>query len=69
MDQTVPVVPVHEDLINEPYADVHTDGERFIRVLTPPRPSAGVGELRVVRAVETSRGTEFVLTYTDFVRL
>ena len=69
MDQAVPVVPVHEDLINAPYAETRIEGERFVRVLAPPRPSAGIGTLRIVRAVETAHGTELVLTSADFVRL
>jgi hypothetical protein len=69
MDQAVPVVPVHEDLVNVPYAQLHLEGERFVRVLTPPRPSAGVGTLRVVRAIDGAQGIELVLTYADFVRL
>lgn len=69
MDQAVPVVPQHEDLINLPYAQVHLGAERFLRVLAPPRPSVGVGALRVVRAVDGASGTELVLTYADFERL
>ena len=69
MDQTVPVVPMHENLVNVPYAQLRLDGERFVCVLAPPRPSAGVGTLRVVRAVSGVDGTELVLTYAAFVRL
>ncbi|MBV8171521.1 MAG: hypothetical protein JO219_06300 [Candidatus Eremiobacteraeota bacterium] len=68
--------PFHEELINLPYAQARErlldagqhSGDLFVRVLAPPQPSIGVGELRVARATPVEGGLELLLTYSDFIR-
>jgi len=69
---SVLLAPAHEDLINASYEHARRrlhGVDLFVRVLTPMHPSAGTGQLHVVRATEHGGGLELVLTYADYVRL
>jgi hypothetical protein len=69
---SVLLAPAHEELINARWSDARAllhGRAMFVRVLSPPFPCAGTGDLRVVRAVSDGERIELVLTYADFKRL
>ncbi|HEV2908835.1 MAG TPA: hypothetical protein VGX02_06125 [Candidatus Eremiobacteraceae bacterium] len=69
---SVLLAPAFEELINARWSDARArlQGRATrLRVLAPPFPCVGTGELRVVRAVSDGDQIELVLTYADFKRL
>jgi hypothetical protein len=69
---SVLLAPAYEELINTRWSDARAllqARATRVRVLAPPFPCAGTGELRVVRAVADDDKIELVLTYADFKRL